>query len=456
MKSITTKMILVMVIVGLVSVLLVMALAQWTTQREFKSFLDNQNQESLVSIYSSYYEKNGTWSGVENVTVKQYIPPPEPPQNNQPHYTILDRSGRVILAGIGYHLGDQVPSDIVANSEPIKVNGTVVGYLINERGNPRLNPSGSTFLSRMNQTLWYSALGAGLVAVLVGIIMARSITKPIRELTVATRAVAAGDLEQKVKIRSNDEIGELGKAFNKMNAELARSLDLRRQMTADVAHELRTPISVILGYVDGIHDGVLDPTAETIDIIREETNRLDHLVDDLRTLSKADAGELPLNIEPVDPRKLLQEAASIHSHRARQSKIAITIDLGVDIPIVQVDYSRMMQVINNLVDNALRYTPENGEIHLSIKHLDGKVEIRVKDTGSGIDPADLDKVFERFYRSDPSRQRKDDGGSGLGLAIAKSLVERHGGDISVQSTKGEGTVFIIHLPVLPPEEKEYL
>jgi signal transduction histidine kinase len=447
MKSITTKMILVMVGVSLVSVILVLFLAQWTTEREFKSFLDNQNQESLVTVFSSYYEKTGSWSGVENVSVRQYNPPPEiPPQDKQAQYTILDSSGIVVMAGFGYRPGDLVPPEEISRGQPITVNGKTVGYLLNERGNPHINPSGSAFLTRMNRVLWYSAIGAGIVAILLGIIISRSITRPIRELTEATRAVASGNLDQKVKVRSKDEIGELAVSFNKMNAELAHSLDLRRQMTADVAHELRTPISVIIGYVDGIHDGVLEPTPDTIDIIREETGRLDHLVDDLRTLSKADAGELPLDMQRVDPRKLLQEAAAVHGHRARLKKIAIKVDLGENIPDVNVDYGRMMQVLNNLVDNALRYTPEDGEICLAIEEQDNRVEIRVKDTGSGISPNDIRKVFDRFYRADPSRQRKDDGGSGLGLAIAKSLVERHNGEIYAESTIGLGTTFIIHLP----------
>lgn len=446
MKSIMSKLILAFVSISLISVILILFVAQWTTEREFRSFLGNQTRESLVTTFSDYYQKVGAWTGVQNITIRQTVPPPDRPQDGQPYpFSVLDTRGTIVLAGPGYQLGDQVPQSVIDQGITITVNGKTVGYLINDRMTPRINPSGSNFLIRMNRIFWYSAIGAALVAIILGFLVSRSITRPIRELTDATRAVTAGDLEQQVPIRSKDEIGELAVSFNKMNAELAHSLDLRRQMTADIAHELRTPISVIIGYVDGIHDGVLEPTPDTIDIIREETGRLDHLVDDLRTLSKADAGELPLDTQRVDPRKLLQEAAAIHSHRAHQRNIVLTLDLAEDTPDVVLDYSRMMQVINNLLDNAMRYTPEGGAIRLSIAKVGEKVEIRVKDNGSGIAAEDLRRVFDRFYRSDPSRQHGDDSGSGLGLAIAKSIVERHGGDIHAESQPGEGTTMIIHL-----------
>jgi signal transduction histidine kinase len=307
------------------------------------------------------------------------------------------------------------------------------------------NPREEEFIRRTNRMLVYSAVGASIVALLLGIFLSQSLTRPIRELTEATHAVADGKLGQQVSVRSKDEMGELAASFNKMSADLARSTDARKQMTADIAHELRTPLSLILGHAEAVHDGVLPPTRENFEIIREEAIRLEHLVDDLRVLSLADAGELSINLQEVSPQKLLKDIQATYHHIARQRDVKIQVDVASDIPMLNIDPVRMTQVLTNILDNALHHTPKGGQINLSAQKVQDGVELSIQDSGPGIEGEDVNRIFERFYRIDSSRHR-DKGGSGLGLAIAKSIVQAHNGQIWAESAPGQGLKIVIRFP----------
>jgi len=341
----------------------------------------------------------------------------------------------------------------LADADPITVDGQTVGWILSMRMEFGRGPSEALFLNRINQTLIYSAIGALFVALLLGIFLARTLTRPLRELTAATRAVAEGDLGLTVPVRSRDELGELTASFNRMSEELARSTSIRRQMTADIAHELRTPISIILGHADAVHDRVLPPTQETFDIIRDEACRLERLVEDLRTLSRADAGELSLTRRPISPATLLEDAAADYHPLALERGIEVRREIAPDLPEVYVDPDRMAQVLGNLLSNALRYTLKGGIVTLAASLLENEVEIRIQDTGPGIGAEDIQHVFDRFYRADKSRQR-DSGGLGLGLAIAKSIVENHGGHIWAESPDDSGTTFVIRLPVVDTHQSD--
>jgi len=237
---------------------------------------------------------------------------------------------------------------------------------------------------------------------------------------------------------------EQAQSLNKMSADLARSFNLRKQMTADIAHELRTPISLILGHAEGVKDGVLKPNAENFEIIREEAERLEHLVSDLRTLSLADAGELSVDFQPVDINNFMSD---IHAHYLtlfNQKRISLDLETASTTLTANLDPNRFAQVLKNILDNALRHTPEGGRVELKTQLTGSSIQLSVKDSGDGVHPEEATHLFDRFYRVDESRTR-DDGGSGLGLAIAKSIVEMHKGRIWAESEKSKGLKVIIEI-----------
>jgi two-component system sensor histidine kinase BaeS len=232
-----------------------------------------------------------------------------------------------------------------------------------------------------------------------------------------------------------------------MAENLENTERLRRNMVADVAHELRTPLSNLRGYLEAISDGVVQPDETTIRSLSEEAATLSRLIDDLQELSLADAGELKLITQPEDIARLIREAVTTSQAKATAKGLTFTTDLPEELPEVNIDLHRIRQVLLNLLENAVAHTREGGRITVSARQRDGQVYISVADTGEGIPPEDLPMIFERFYRVDKSRTRAT-GGSGLGLTIAKRLVEAHGGTIEVRSQPGRGSVFTFNLPAI--------
>ena len=450
MRSISTKLILAFLSIGIVSVTIIFMTARWNTRAEFIRFLTDQNRSDVITQLTNYYETNGTWVGAEIIWYQAnngHMQPGAPhggPPRRMP-FTLTDQTGNVLIANDRYRIGDQVPSSDLKNGVTITENAKVVGVLVPLPEPFEGQPRELEFIERINIILFYGALIGAVIALLLGVFLSRSLTRPIRELTQATHAVSEGDLSQQVPVRSNDELGELAQAFNKMSSELSRSVNTRKQMTADIAHELRTPLSLILGHAEAVHDGVLPPSRENFEIIREEATRLEHLVNDLRTLSLADAGELSMQLQTIEPQRLLHEVASLYQYQTQKKNIALNLDVVPNLPTLEVDSGRMTQVLTNILDNAMRHTPEGGRIVLAAKELKDMVELSVQDSGPGLSTEDINRIFERFYRTDSARQRED-GGSGLGLAIAKSIVQAHGGQLSAASEPGSGLRINIRLP----------
>jgi two-component system OmpR family sensor kinase/two-component system sensor histidine kinase BaeS len=294
------------------------------------------------------------------------------------------------------------------------------------------------------------------LASLVGGLAFRRIGSPIAEVMAAADALAEGDFSIRVRENVPGELGRLAGSFNRMAARLDRAEQQRRSLTADVAHELRTPLHVIQGNLEGILDGVYPASPEQLTAVLEETRLLSRLVSDLQTLSLAEAGQLALHLQPVSAADLLADVATSFLTQAVEAQVELQVELpeGGDHLELNADPDRLDQVLSNLVANALRYTPPGGQIILRAEPVTGDVgggirggiRLTVADSGQGIQPADLPNVFERFWRGDRSRTRAGGAGSGLGLAIAKQLVQAHGGQISVDSQPGEGTRFTIDLP----------
>ena len=455
MRSISTKLIIAFLSIGIISVTVIFITARWNTRQEFINFLSDQSQSNIVTNLETFHLLNGSWDGVEIIffETNDHQPgmgmgPGGGGPNRSTPFTLTNVDGYAIIPNERYKVGDKVSSEELESGIPITENGQEIGILVPLRVPFQGNQRELEFIERTNLTLLYGALIGAVIALLLGIFLSRTITHPIRELTKATHAVSEGDLTQQVSIRSKDELGELAKAFNKMSAKLSRSVNTRKQMTADIAHELRTPLSLIIGHAEAVHDGVLPPSKENFEIIRDEAARLEHLVEDLRTLSLADAGELSINFQTIEPGRLLQEVASMYQVQVQKKNIQLDADIAAHLPTLEIDPGRMTQVITNILDNAIRHTPENGDITLAAKLVNNMVELSIQDSGPGLSSEDAEQIFERFYRADASRQRED-GGSGLGLAIAKSIVQAHNGQLSAESDAGKGLKVIIALPQKP-------
>jgi two-component system sensor histidine kinase BaeS len=336
---------------------------------------------------------------------------------------------------------------VLALNEAITLdsNNQTIGWLVLtpvDRNFTPNTPEGN-FLSNVNSATLKSAGVAVLLAVISGGLLAFTMTRSLRELTEATVDIAKGRFGKQVKVRSKDEIGKLATSFNQMSFDLEKATQLRQQMTADVAHDLRSPLSVITGYAEALSDQKLQGTPEVYNILLQEAKHLDHLVDDLRLLSLADAGELSLNLQTTEPKELLERVITRHAVSASQHQVDLGVEAKQDLPLIDVDVERMSQVLDNLILNAFRYTPPGGKVQLSAETSDGEVMLMVKDTGRGISVEDLPHIFDRFYRGDKSRQHN--GESGLGLAIARSIVEAHGGTIRAESLPDQGATFTITL-----------
>jgi two-component system sensor histidine kinase BaeS len=450
----STKLVLAFLSVALVAVLLVAVFAAVSARSEFGRFIFDQYQTAFIEELEAYYDENGTFAGFHvpmGAMMRGAMGPGGGPERRGNPITVADAQGVVFIPGDRFMMGEVLPPAVRNDAFQMEVNGETVGYVLASREAFRQSQAEQLLLERVNRTVLFASLGAAGLALVLGLLLARTLTQPIRELTAATQAVARGDLEQQVSVRSSDELGELAHSFNQMSSDLARIQSLRQQMTADIAHELRTPLSVILSHVDAIEEGVLPSTPETLHVIREETAQLSRLVEDLRTLSRADAGELTMNIHPIKPGDLLLKSVNSHRPLAAEKNINLEVETAVELPLIEVDPDRIGQVLDNLLSNALRHTPDGGSIRLSAREVDQGVELSVADTGPGIAPEAQPHVFERFYRADSSRGR-DLGGSGLGLAIARSIVESHGGHIRAESEPGDGAAFVVWLPAFIKEE----
>lgn len=307
-----------------------------------------------------------------------------------------------------------------------------------------------SFLTSVHQSLiWVGGiiLVFGLAA---SYILARSITVPLRNLSQAAEQIEQGNFQQSVTVNSRDEVGHLAAIFNRMSATLATNHQLRRQLLANVAHELRTPLAIIQSHLEGMIDDVIEVSKEQLQSLHEEAVRLNHLIRDLRDLSLAEVGQLTLEKHPADINQIAQRAMQMLKPMAEDKGIRLECHFEKNLPEIAVDSNRISQVLYNLAVNAIRYSPAEKKVCMitaAVKDTaQSWVKISVADNGPGIDAEDLPHIFDTFYRGEKSRNRRS-GGSGLGLAIVKQLVEIHGGSVSVNSQKGCGSAFHVLLPV---------
>jgi signal transduction histidine kinase len=331
---------------------------------------------------------------------------------------------------------------------PVVVNGVTVAVLAPASASPGLTANEQALLNQINWALWLSAGVAGLVALVAGGLLAASILRPLRQLEQAVAQVAHGNLDARAPVKGKDEIAQLATSFNQMATNLRHQESLRQRMVADIAHELRTPLSVVQGNLQAILDGVYPLERAEIQTIADETRVLSRLVSDLHELAQAEAGHLPLERQITPVATVLRQMAESFRTLAEQSGVSLLVDPPQPELVVDADPDRLHQVLHNLLGNALRHTLPGGAVWLAAQATGNAVRFTVKDSGAGIAAADLPHVYDRFYRADSSRSR-DAGytsGAGLGLAIVKVLVEAHGGRVGVESREGQGATFWFELP----------
>jgi predicted ribosomally synthesized peptide with SipW-like signal peptide len=361
-------------------------------------------------------------------------------------YVIADLDGRVIADSTGELIGEVINT---ALSKPFAAflieKKPMLAYIV-PLENYNLASIESQFNASVNRSLIVAIALAGLVGLLLTYFLSRSILRPVDELISAARAMEKGDLSQRVTVTTKGELGELGHAFNAMAEGLTRLEQLRQNMVTDVAHELRTPLSNVRGYLEALRDGVVKPTPETIASVYEEAMLLNRLVDDLQELALAEAGQLKLVCQPVDIRQVIDKAVQSLKTQALEKEIDLIAVLQDNLPLVNADAERMGQVLRNLLKNAIINTPAGGEIKIQAIKVDSQVEVSVRDNGMGISAEHLPYVFERFYRVDQSRARET-GGAGLGLAIVKQLVEAQGGQVDIDSQVDGGTRITFTSPI---------
>jgi signal transduction histidine kinase len=410
------------------------------TEMEYYKTISTQYLSDQIrsKLYLQYLDK-GNWDDVQSVVEALGV--------SGTHIILVAANGTVIgdskrqLLGMNY-----------TDSQENPLNMTLQGQLLGElyiSSDPTAEPYVAPFLrlaTSINRSLLIGGSVAIAIALLLTFVLSRRITSPIGALAKAARRLGRGDLSQRVQLRGEGEVAALAQAFNSMAADLEHAEQLRRNMVADVAHELRTPLSNIQGYLEAIRDRVIKPDAATIHSLSEETALLSRLVNELQELSLAEAGELKLVYQAEDITKLVKQAVTPWQPKVTAKEISLSLDLPDNLPLVNIDWQRINQVLHNLLENAVAYTHKGGTINVAAITRGDWVEVSVSDTGEGIPAEDLPHIFERFYRVDKSRARAT-GGSGLGLTIAKRLVEAHGGTITAQSELGKGSRFSFTLPI---------
>ena len=354
----------------------------------------------------------------------------------------MDSEGKTILPAQNLPVGVYVPQRWLDGAREVEVDGTMVAWILVDENSLELSRSEQMFMNQVNLAIAIAAGTGILTAVILGMLLAAGILKPIRRLTEASEQMAQGALGQQVEVTTKDEIGRLSESFNRMSTDLARADDERKRLTADITHDLSTPLQIISGYIEMYENGDVSLNPQQLGIIKTELENLRRLVGDLTVLAQAEGGGVEILFSPIPPNQLLEQIAQAYQPLASQQRLDLRLDLDETPALINVDEGRMLQVLKNLMGNALRHTPAGGTVTLASK-VGKQVELSVADTGDGIATEDLHLIFERFYQADKARTGSK-GKIGLGLAICKALVELQGASIKAESQGlGQGTKLTI-------------
>ena len=469
------KLILAFGVVALAAIASMFFIVRLSAAGEVRMFVARGGMlglDRLATDLESYYQQNGSWAGASSMLSNYRFG--QGMMNGQTGQGMMGNGFGPGAGGSGpgFHLRlADAQGNIVADNDPSQGGAQVltaqersnaiplfsqqkktVGFLVAEGVVIDNSASEADLLNRLLRAGLVAAGISGLLALVLAWIFSLGLLRPIDQLTQAARQMAAGNLSQRIEVQGSDEISTLGRAFNQMSTSLQKAGELRRAMTADIAHELRTPIAVQRAHLEALMDGVYPLTAENLQPVLESTDLLTRLVEDLRTLALADAGELKLNMAPLNLASLTAKVVERFKPEADNRGISVFFEdqsakaqsAGVQ-SMVTADAGRVEQILNNLLSNALRYTPEGSKVEVSLSASPAWVQVSLSDNGPGIPPEALPHLFERFYRTDRARSREQ-GGTGLGLAIARQLALAHQGDLTVANGAGGGAVFTLTLP----------
>jgi signal transduction histidine kinase len=442
LHSLRFRLLMVTLLVVLVTLGVMGIVSSQQTAGEFRNYVehgDRLRQRGLALALTRAYSQTQSWQNIQPVIE-------DSSQASGDRVVVADLQGKIVGDSSKELIGKTVGPHWASPAGFIFVDGIRVGIFYVNPLSP--SPLNSDFVAAVNRSVLLGGIISSVLAVIITLILSRRIVRPLESLTVAARQMEKGDLTTRVNVASSDEIGQLSHAFNAMADGLARQEQLRRNMVSDVAHELRTPLTNIRGYLEAAKDGLVQPDAALVDNLYEEAILLNRLVNDLQELAQAEAGQLRLERLPVKMDDVIRTTVEVLGPRAEACDISLVVRVPDDLPLVKADLHRVGQVLRNLLNNALDFTPQGGQVTVTAEPDGAWVSVQVQDTGPGIAPDHLPYVFERFYRVDPSRTRTT-GGAGLGLAIVKQLVEAHGGRVWVKSTLGAGATFGFTLPLVP-------
>jgi signal transduction histidine kinase len=427
---------------------------RYTTEQEVQRFLGYGGQvglENLARTLENYYADSGSWSGI--ITSPEARPGRGQGQRGSGmagigSHILVDASGVVVYSPREDEIGMKASDQQLSQSINLEVSGEVVGYLLPEGGIPELPENFEGLLiERVNRATLLAALVSGGIAILLALVLATLILKPVRDLTTAAMKMSAGDLSQRVEVQGKGEIHALGQTFNKMAESLQDAEVRRRAMTADIAHELRNPLAIQRAHLEALQDGVYPLNSESLEPIAEQNQQLTRLVEDLRTLALADAGSLELNKRKIDLIEVCLDTVKRFEPQTLGKNIKLFTDCQPEGLLVEADKERLQQILDNLMQNAIRYTPEAGWIRLSLLRVGIFGVFKIHNNGPQLSEQALKRLFERFYRAEKARDRAS-GGTGLGLAIARQLAEAHGGSLDGANHPDGGVVFTLTLPLI--------
>ncbi len=460
-KSMSLKLILSYLVVAFIPVLVVSVAIRLNSGQSLANLVVEQQTSILKETVQNYYAANGTMDGFYDYFVQtnlaQTLSSQPGSKNGTPQQSdlrglhgLVDTENHALIPTLGYSVGETIPDSQIKNTVAVQVEGVTIARILQDTNSQvKLSPEEEQFLSRTNLAIGFAALAGVVVAVVMGYLFASGQLKPIRRLTEASKQLSQGHLNQQVPVTSQDELGQLSATFNKMSDDLARAEDQRKRLTADITHDLSTPIQIISGYLEMVEEEKVVFTPERIEIVRTELDHLRRLVGDLGTLTQVESGGLEFLIQPTDPAALLKSVFLTYQPIAARQGVELVLDIEKNLPDLPIDEGRTAQVLKNLIENALRFTHRGEKITLKASGR-GPVLLQVIDTGSGIDAEDLPYVFDRFYKADKARGGNP-GKMGLGLAICKALVTAQNGDIYAESKgKGEGTTMTLRFS---PEAK---